>query len=175
MDTSIRLVPQSLELLEGLHCAERLHADHGLVVEKEVDLRTLLPMVEQSLRFHDELDAHPPWCGYLTVTGGNLLVGCCGFKGDPGENGVVEIAYFTLPDLEGRGYGSAAAECLVGIAFAHEISKVRAYTLPARNASCRILEKCGFQNIGAVEDPEDGTIWRWDHLPLDPQGPIRRP
>lgn len=175
MDNSIRLVPHSLELLEGLRSAELLLENHGLVVEKEDDLRVLLPRVEQALRFHDELDAHPPWCGYLTVAGDELIVGCCGFKGDPGENGVVEIAYFTLPDLEGRGYGSGAAECLVVIAFAHEISKVRAHTFPARNASCRILEKCGFQKTGVVEDPRDGTIWRWDHPSGDPQGAIRRP
>ena len=132
-------------------------------------------LIPQSLRFCDEHDAHPPWCGYLTVAGEDLIVGWCGFKGDPGEHGVVEIAYFTLPDMEGRGFGSGAAECLVGIAFTHEISKIRAHTLPARNASCRILEKCGFRKTAAVEDPEDGTIWRWDHLPGEDQGTIRRP
>jgi hypothetical protein len=25
-----------------------------------------------------------------------------------------------------------------------------------------VLEKCGFERIGAVIDPEDGQVWRWE-------------
>jgi RimJ/RimL family protein N-acetyltransferase len=40
---------------------------------------------------------------------------------------------------------------------------VRAHTLPERNASTRILEKCGFTFRGEILDPEDGLVWRWEH------------
>jgi RimJ/RimL family protein N-acetyltransferase len=39
---------------------------------------------------------------------------------------------------------------------------VRAHTLPQANASTRVLEKCGFAHAGAIDDPEDGWVWRWD-------------
>ncbi len=37
-----------------------------------------------------------------------------------------------------------------------------AHTLPAPNASTRVLAKCGFERTGEVEDPEDGLVWRWE-------------
>ena len=43
-----------------------------------------------------------------------------------------------------------------------KVSIVRAHTLPERNASCRVLTKCGFKLIGEVNDPEDGPVWRWE-------------
>ena len=39
---------------------------------------------------------------------------------------------------------------------------VRAHTLAERNASTRVLEKCGFGLVGEVVDPEDGPVWRWE-------------
>src|SRR5688572_32725498 len=55
-----------------------------------------------------------PWVGYFAVTAG---VGCGGggLKEAP-EDGRVEIAYFTVPQFEGRGFASGAAHSLVAIA-----------------------------------------------------------
>ena len=39
---------------------------------------------------------------------------------------------------------------------------LRAHTLPERSASCRVLEKAGFEYIGSVIDPDDGPVWRWE-------------
>jgi [ribosomal protein S5]-alanine N-acetyltransferase len=44
----------------------------------------------------------PPWLGYFALDGG-VLIGTCGFKSQP-VAGRVEIAYFTFPGFEGRGY-----------------------------------------------------------------------
>ena len=91
------------------------------------------------------------------------LVGHAGFKGPPSNEGCVEIAYGILPDYEGRGYGTEAAEGLLKFIRASGIVRlVRAHTLPEQNASCRILEKTGFERIGEVIDPEDGRVWRWE-------------
>jgi RimJ/RimL family protein N-acetyltransferase len=43
--------------------------------------------------------------------------------------------------------------------------RVRAHTLPERNASTRILEKLGFERIGQAVDPEVGQVWRWERDP----------
>jgi RimJ/RimL family protein N-acetyltransferase len=45
------------------------------------------------------------------------VVGTCGFKGPPGADGTVEIAYGVAPDQQGKGYATEAAEALVAYAF----------------------------------------------------------
>jgi len=42
------------------------------------------------------------------------------------------------------------------------VRTIRAHTLPQRNASTRILEKCGFRQTGEIDHPTDGLIWRWE-------------
>jgi RimJ/RimL family protein N-acetyltransferase len=107
-----------------------------------------------------------PWSGYLAMDRAqHAIVGTCGFKAPPDDDGVVEIAYFTFPDFEGRGYGSAMAIGLVARARrAVGVRRLRAHTLPERNASTRILEKAGFEFLGEVIDPEDGPVWRWERM-----------
>jgi ribosomal-protein-alanine N-acetyltransferase len=76
---------------------------------------------------------------------------------------MVEIAYGVAPGYEGRGYATEVAEALVNHAFLQpQVRLTRAHTLPERNASGRVLEKCGFQFVGPVTDPEDGLVWRWE-------------
>jgi len=97
----------------------------------------------------------------------NDVVGQCGFKGPPTDEGVVEIAYFVYPGSEGNGYATEAARALVDYAMQQKtVSLVRAHTLPETNASTSVLTKCGFQRTGEVVDPNDGIVWRWD-LPRD--------
>lgn len=101
-----------------------------------------------------------PWIGYLALAD-EIPVGTCGYKGKPSD-GRVEIAYFTFPEFEGRGYASAMAARLVTIAQEHDPSvAVAAQTLPERNASHRILEKLGFCHVDTIDHPEDGTVWEW--------------
>jgi RimJ/RimL family protein N-acetyltransferase len=106
-----------------------------------------------------------PWIhGFAMVhQGSGVVVGRCGFKGPPGEDGVVEIAYGVSREHQGKGYATEAAAALVNYALSHKrIRTVRAHTLPQQNASTRVLTKCGFRRIGEVIDPEDGLVWRWE-------------
>ena len=106
-----------------------------------------------------------PWIhGFVLVHRvSDSVVGKCGFKGPPGADGVVEIAYGVAPEHQGKGYATEAAAALVSYAFSHEqVRVVRAHTLPESNASTRILTKCGFRRVGEVIDPEDGLVWRWE-------------
>jgi len=108
-----------------------------------------------------------PWThgfGLLHVASGTVI-GAGGFKGPPGADGVVEIAYGVVPDYQGKGYATEAAQALVAYAFSSgRVRVVRAHTLPEPNASTRVLAKCGFRHIGEVVDPEDGLVWRWEKL-----------
>ncbi len=94
------------------------------------------------------------------------VVGMAGFKGPPDESGMVEIAYGIVPKFERRGLATQAAAALVAFASVHpSVKLIRAHTLPTPNASTRVLTKCGFEFVGIVEDPDDGTVWRWERSP----------
>lgn len=103
----------------------------------------------------------PPWCSYA-VRIDKRVEGTGGFKGAPDDNGWVEIGYLTLARAEGRGVAKAVAAALLDIAREHGATGVLAHTLPEHNASTRVLAANGFALIGPVEDPEDGTVWRWE-------------
>jgi RimJ/RimL family protein N-acetyltransferase len=76
---------------------------------------------------------------------------------------MVEIAYGIATDHQRKGYATEAAEALVAYAFSSgQVRVVRAHTLAEANASTRVLVKCGFRQVGAVVDPEDGLVWRWE-------------
>jgi RimJ/RimL family protein N-acetyltransferase len=121
----------------------------------------------QTAELLQRLPREAPWIGYLAVRAeSHQVVGICGFKDAPTHAGDVEIAYFTFPLFEGQGCASAMAAELVNTARSSPlVRQVIAHTLPERNASCRVLEKNGFHNIGEVIDPEDGLVWRWERNP----------
>lgn len=102
----------------------------------------------------------PPWTGYFAVTAG-IAVGGGGFKEAP-KDGRVEIAYFTVPEFEGRGFATRTASALVAIArLADPRLVIAAQTLPAENASTAILRKLGFRLDRTIDHPEDGKVWEW--------------
>ena len=108
-----------------------------------------------------------PWhYGFLIVERqSGLAIGSAGFKGPPDSTGMVEIAYAVVPNFQGQGYASEAAAALLAYALdTGQARLVRAHTLPQRDASTRVLEKCGFRQVGEVIDPEDGPVWRWEVL-----------
>jgi RimJ/RimL family protein N-acetyltransferase len=111
-----------------------------------------------------------PWTlGFAFVDrASNAIIGRGGFKGPPGADATVEIAYMVEPEQRGKGYATEAARALAAYAF--ESGKVRlvyAHTLPEPSASGRVLLKSGFQRVGDVIDPEDGPVWRFE-MTLDP-------
>jgi len=106
-----------------------------------------------------------PWIhGFAMVhRASGAIVGKCGYKSPPSDDGVVEIAYGLDPNHQGKGYATEAAQALADYAFAtSKVLIVRAHTLPEGAASKRVLTKCGFRYVGEVIDPEDGLVWRWE-------------
>jgi GNAT superfamily N-acetyltransferase len=103
------------------------------------------------------------WSGYFVVDQETRkIVGSCAFKAPPTNQGTVEIAYFTYPGFEGRGYATAMATKLIALASqAAHVQMIIAHTLPESNASTRVLEKAGMRFVGEVNDPDDGRVWRW--------------
>lgn len=155
-----------LRLLDGAVLAqlsespERYAATESLVLTPHADL--VQAVARQTRSFVEQGGIAASWAGYLAVDPmTRIVVGTCAFKGPP-LGGEVEVAYFTFPAHEGQGYATAMARALCDRAAASGgVQRVRAHTLPERNASVRILEKVGFQWDGDVQDPEDGPVWRW--------------
>ena len=116
------------------------------------------------VRLRASTSADPWTCGFAMVhRDSGAVVGSCGYKSPPSPDGIVEIAYGVDPGHQRRGYATEAARALVAFAFASGIVRVvRAHTLPAPNASTRVLAKCGFERVGEVVDPDDGLVWRWE-------------
>ena len=148
---SLQLVPQTRE--ETLANVERMQPHERAEISP-----AWLMLVERS----SSID---PWIhGFVLVhRATDRTVGICGFKGPPGADGSVEIAYGVDPEHQGKGFATETAAALVSFAFSHEeVRVVRAHTLPEPNASMRVLTKCGFRRVGEVIDPDDGLVWRWE-------------
>jgi len=164
---NLRLVPNAPEhlraLMEGAELYEQIT---GFRVAK--GLRELFGSGEVSpeylVRLQDSTVADPWTHGFaFMLESSRLMIGMGGFKGPPDADGMVEIAYGVATDYQGKGYATEAAQALVDYAWASgRVHAVRAHTLPASNASMRVLAKCGFNKIGEVTDPEDGLVWRWE-------------
>ena len=163
----LRLVP---------HAAEHLRA---LIEGPEAYTRISGLKPARGLRdFIVSEDVSPEWLAALRTASGadpwrygfavvhlesGMVIGNAGLTGPPDAEGAVEIAYGVVPDFQGHGYATEAANALV--AWATRNGTVRtavAHTLPERNPSTRVLEKCGFRRVGELNHPSDGLIWRWE-------------
>jgi hypothetical protein len=115
----------------------------------------------------DKLRANPALSGWWThvilLDSPRMIVGFCGYTGPPNANGEVEIAYGVAPAYWNWGIATIAAAELIRRAFVDNRTRVIcAHTLPEHNASTRVLEKLGMRFAGLDNDPDEGTVWRWE-------------
>ena len=156
----MRLIPLTRELATALARGDFSSLPAGSLGDAESHLREVAKAYGE---LYDRVSPSPPWIGYLAedeTTG--TIVGACGYKGDC-RDGAVEIAYFSFPSFEGRGFATEMARLLSDLAWRQRDARiVRAHTLPEENASVRLLRRLGFSWLGTVDDPEDGPVWRWE-------------
>jgi [ribosomal protein S5]-alanine N-acetyltransferase len=155
--------PATLEHVDALLAGDDVFADRfGLtVVPGYLEFPEAMPRTREALAG----GMPPEWFAHLIVdrTAGELI-GWGGFKGPPVDH-VVEIGYSLAPDRRGQGHATAAARQLVALANAAGCRLVVAHTLPEENPSTAVLTRVGFARVAAVDDPDEGEIWRWE-LPL---------
>ena len=121
---------------------------------------TAAEVVAATTRLYGAVGYEPPWTGYLAFQD-DSCVGACGFKSPP-QNNRVEIAYFTFPGYESRGFATLMAAELIRLAREKmPVVSVAAQTLPEENASTSVLKKLRFRLVSALEHPEDGQVWEW--------------
>lgn len=167
--THLRLSPWTpAQLLAMQESAEQFETEARIPLAE--GLRDLFVSGDVSSEWIEQLRVAPgpdPWTLGFAVThrDDGRVVGSAGFKGPPGEDGVVEIAYGIAPGYQGKGLATEAARALVAFALERvDVTAIRAHTLPENGASAHVLAKCGFQNVGEVTDPEDGLVWRWERV-----------
>jgi len=136
----------------------------GAPVEPLVMPDALTQACAASAALYARIGFASPWVSYIAVAD-DACVGGCAFVGAPNE-GRVEIAYFTLPPFEGRGYARASAAALVALAraAAPEVT-VFAKTLPEHNSSTAILQRLRFTHVGETQDDDIGVVWLWELVP----------
>ena len=77
-----------------------------------------------------------------------LSAACPTVKGEPTDDGTVEIGYSIVEAYQGRGIGTEIVAALVAHAFGDaRVTRVIAETFPELVASIRVLEKNGFRRI----------------------------
>ncbi len=121
----------------------------------------VMSWVDGNQAYYRVVGFNPPWIAYLALEEG-AVVGTCAFKGAPTE-GVVEVAYATQPGMEGRGIATRMTHALIQLARSTDPTvRIIAQTLPAHNASTRVLTKCGFAHVRKAMDDEVGMVWEWE-------------
>jgi len=95
------------------------------------------------------------WMYYLVLRDpARQLVGVCGYKGPPSEDGTVEVGYGVLPEHRRHGYATEATAALVDRAFtADRVARVIAETMPELTPSIGVLRKLGFTLEGDGSEP----------------------
>lgn len=86
--------------------------------------------------------------------GNRLVIGTCGFRGMPSDDGTVETGYSVLEEHQGKGYGTELLRALVDWAFADpRVTRIVGETFPDMTPSRRVLEKNGFTLRGEAAEP----------------------
>lgn len=106
-------------------------------------------------------DAADWWVHLFLHEADGRLIGMGGYKGAP-SGGRLEIGYEFAPGYRRQGLATEVARGMIDHAFAQpDVDHVVAHTLAEDNASTRVLKRVGMRFDEAVDDPEDGAIWRW--------------
>jgi hypothetical protein len=137
---------------------------HGIDPDPSQMVRNACPqtevaeqIVEATLELYKRKGFIPPWTGYLAEKD-RQIVGICGFCGLP-QNGEAELAYFTFPGNENKGIATQMAAALIlesrrtasgEIFISHTDTRGRAIDYDS--------QKPGFECLGIIEHPDDGSI-----------------
>lgn len=98
---------------------------------------------------------------HLVFDEDGALVGLAGWKGEP-VHGVAELGYAVAPARQGRGIATCVVRELLSRARAAGLRTVIAHTLAETSASTSVLERCDFERVEELIDPDDGAVWRWE-------------
>lgn len=158
----LELIPLDAYNLDRLESNAAINMQEGSDESREFH-SMIVTVLQETREFLAAASAREPWISYLAMDamkGG--LVGNCSFKGNPDEEGAVEIAIVTFPQFEGLGYGGEMARRLIQLARDEGgVSQIVACTLASSSAAIRLMERQGFQRLDVVHESDQGDLWEW--------------
>ncbi|MFB1051456.1 GNAT family N-acetyltransferase [Paraliobacillus sp. JSM ZJ581] len=112
--------------------------------------KELLPYKIERFSQYPEEDE---WEGIIVHKADNVIIGDMGFKGDPDENGEMDLGYSILPKYQGNGFATEMAVAMVqwGLNQPH-VKRITASCSNENQASKRVLEKAGFKQINKKDN-----------------------
>lgn len=114
-------------------------------------------------RLTESEDENGWWTYFPIHKQDNKLIGSGGYKGKPTADGTVELGYEIAPDYRNRGLATEMTKGLIENAFNDKsVKTIIAHTLGQENLSTKVLQKCGFEKVQEINDPDDGLIWKWE-------------
>ena len=156
----LRLIPLSVEqfklMLERFDKMEdALKLKHSKQKLDEETQKAMRELYEKAVAHEDEYVWYTNW--QIVLNSENVSIGSACFKGEPDENGVVEIGYGMNEKYRGRGCMTAALKIMLRWAKAMpKVKKVIAVTDNDNAASQKVLENCGMKF-----DREEGVYQYW--------------
>lgn len=161
---NLKLIPCDTEILtDAIAGNENLAKKLGITVQDnwtEFGKGALQYSLEKLSESQDESG----WWTYFPIhKPDNKLIGSGGYKGKPTLDGIVELGYEIAPDYRNRGLATEMTKELIAHAFKNNsVKTIIAHTLGQVNPSTKVLQKCGFEKVGEITDPDDGLIWKWE-------------
>ncbi len=96
-----------------------------------------------------------------------IAVGQLGVVGPPGPDGIQEIGYGFNPEVWGQGLATESVTALsTHLLTWDDITAVTAKTATTNPASGRVVEKAGFNRVGADWTNDDGDLVSWQFGPI---------
>jgi ribosomal-protein-alanine N-acetyltransferase len=153
----LELCPMTLAIVEAIMLGER-EAAEGFLGAKLPAAWPGRALVERAFSASIEAIRADParrlWGDRVMIArhGPRRVIGSVVFHGAPGEDGVVELAYGVEQESQQQGYATEAARASLAWALGQGgVRVVRATTPSWHTPSRRVLEKCGFRQIGSRE------------------------
>jgi ribosomal-protein-alanine N-acetyltransferase len=115
------------------------------------DTKDILPIICKEFEKYIVPTGFEIW---MIVNRDNMqVIGDIGFKGQPNNEGEVEIGYGLITEEQGKGYGYEALEAMVKWAFYQDkVKVVKADCLIDNYPSIRILQKVGMKEVSSDKE-----------------------
>ncbi len=159
----LRLIPCDDTLYDAIRMGNNILARvlGANVPKKWTDFRDTFGPMYIHWKAHPELQDW--WTHLIVYRPDNILIGVCGYKGEPDAQGVVEIGYEIRASHRSKGLATEAARGLVEHAFSYtEVQKVIAHTISEENYSSMLLQKLGFTKIPESIETDSQQFTRWE-------------
>ncbi len=155
----LKLIPFSLDLKQAaIHDKFKLGEIVGVKVPEHwpgPDLAEALPFLVEHMK---KDPAGPVWDGIIIHKADEVIIGDMGYKGEPNEEGAVEIGYSIIPEYRNQGHATEMAHRLITWAFQEQgVKMITAECLNDNIGSMKVLAKVGMHRL----EPE-GNMLKWE-------------